>query len=188
MVKQQVESQIKGTLLIPPLHLPYLPHSLFSPSRFSSPRPLAHVGVDRPGRLRVVARRAHRAHGRGKDRIQGARGVGARRVRRLQQCRAQGRLPAGKGRTRTHHAPWPCPRPRPFPILSPFQEERAIEHQIDHTVHTFSASVDVSYNVHHLPSVEPLSCTIPLTLTFPFARGSSSRTRHARSWLKADAW
>jgi hypothetical protein len=26
------------------------------------------------------------------------------------------------------------------------QEERAIEHQIDHTVHTFSASVDVSYN------------------------------------------
>ena len=26
------------------------------------------------------------------------------------------------------------------------QEERAIEHQIDHEVHTFSASVDVSYN------------------------------------------
>lgn len=26
------------------------------------------------------------------------------------------------------------------------QEERAIEHEIDHTVHTFSASVDVSYN------------------------------------------
>jgi len=31
------------------------------------------------------------------------------------------------------------------------QEERAIEHQIDHTVHTFSASVDVSYNVRRLP-------------------------------------
>ena len=26
------------------------------------------------------------------------------------------------------------------------QEERAIEHSIDHEVHTFSASVDVSYN------------------------------------------
>ena len=26
------------------------------------------------------------------------------------------------------------------------QEERAIEHTIDHEVHTFSASVDVSYN------------------------------------------
>ena len=26
------------------------------------------------------------------------------------------------------------------------QEERAIEHMIDHEVHTFSASVDVSYN------------------------------------------
>jgi hypothetical protein len=25
-------------------------------------------------------------------------------------------------------------------------EERAIEHEIDHQVHTFSASVDVSYN------------------------------------------
>jgi hypothetical protein len=31
------------------------------------------------------------------------------------------------------------------------QEERAIEHEIDHTVHTFSASVDVSYNVRRLP-------------------------------------
>jgi len=26
------------------------------------------------------------------------------------------------------------------------QEERAIEHAIDHEVHTFSASVDLSYN------------------------------------------
>ena len=26
------------------------------------------------------------------------------------------------------------------------QEERAIEHDIDHTVHTFSATVDVAYN------------------------------------------
>lgn len=40
----------------------------------------------------------------------------------------------------------PALGPNPFPILSPFQEERAIEHEIDHTVHTFSASVDVSYN------------------------------------------
>ena len=36
------------------------------------------------------------------------------------------------------------------------QEERAIEHEIDHTVHTFSASVDVSYNVSRSPPVEPL--------------------------------
>ena len=27
------------------------------------------------------------------------------------------------------------------------QEERAIEHDIDHTVHSFSATVDVAYNV-----------------------------------------
>ena len=45
------------------------------------------------------------------------------------------------------------------------QEERAIEHAIDHEVHTFSASVDVSYNVRRLPPVEPLSRTHPLTHT-----------------------
>ena len=41
------------------------------------------------------------------------------------------------------------------------QEERAIEHMIDHEVHTFSASVDVSYNVSRLPLVEPLPLPFP---------------------------
>jgi hypothetical protein len=64
--------------------------------------------------------------------------------------------------------------------------------QIDHTVHTFSASVDVSYNVRRLPPVESLSCTRPLTRCAPFACGSSSRTRRARArtrtlFAKADA-
>ena len=61
------------------------------------------------------------------------------------------------------------------------QEERAIEHEIDHTVHTFSASVDVSYNVRRFPLIEPSATpnTRPLTLCAPFSRGSSSRTRHA---------
>ena len=35
------------------------------------------------------------------------------------------------------------------------QEERAIEHEIDHTVHTFSASVDVSYNVRRPSNPTP---------------------------------
>ena len=61
------------------------------------------------------------------------------------------------------------------------QEERAIEHQIDHTVHTFSASVDVSYNVRRLPPVEPLPAATH-SHAVPFARGSSSRTsRRARA-------
>lgn len=49
------------------------------------------------------------------------------------------------------HSPFPCPRQAAFQ-----QEERAIEHAIDHEVHTFSAMVDVSYNVRRLPPVEPV--------------------------------
>ena len=60
------------------------------------------------------------------------------------------------------------------------QEERAIEHQIDHAVHTFSASVDVSYNVRRLPPVEPFPAPSH-SRAVSFARGSSSRTRYARA-------
>ena len=35
-------------------------------------------------------------------------------------------------------------------------EERALEHQIDHTVHTFSAALDVEYNV----CARPLRCRL----------------------------
>jgi len=53
------------------------------------------------------------------------------------------------------------------------QEERAIEHEIDHTVHTFSASVDVCYNVrlntqtsHKCPHLTLLlfACAVPLAV------------------------
>jgi len=107
---------------------------------------LAHLGLHRAGRLLVVARRAHRAHGRGQERLQGAR----------------------RGRARGRYArtlPPPCHHPATTPphhtttfanqaggenldeLKAAFQqEERAIEHSIDHEVHTFSASVDLSYN------------------------------------------
>ena len=47
------------------------------------------------------------------------------------------------------------------------QEERAIEHQIDHEVHTFSASVDVSYNVRRLPPPPALSAHRCCPHTYP---------------------
>ena len=44
-------------------------------------------------------------------------------------------------------------------LKSKFQmEERALEHKVDHTVHTFSAHIDLSYNVSRRPLLCPLSC------------------------------
>ena len=60
------------------------------------------------------------------------------------------------------------------------QEERAIEHTIDHEVHTFSAMVDVSYNVRRLPPVEPPPSPAR-SRAAPLACGSSYRTRCARA-------
>jgi|TARA_B110000259_G_scaffold182086_1_gene225139 hypothetical protein len=54
------------------------------------------------------------------------------------------------------------------------QEERALEHAIDHTVHTFSASIDVAYNVrsnsqtaHQRPHLTLLlfACAVPLAVS-----------------------
>ena len=73
------------------------------------------------------------------------------------------------------------------------QEERAIEHEIDHQVHTFSASVDVSYNVCRLPLAPDPTTHLALRLALrlalhqttrahTFSRfhcGSSSRTKRA---------
>lgn len=52
------------------------------------------------------------------------------------------------------------------------QEERAIEHEIDHTVHTFSATIDVAYNVRFPPPAPFAFCILILC----FAFGSSCRT------------
>jgi hypothetical protein len=100
--------------------------------------------------------------------------------RRREPFRAQGRLPAGRHCRSQPSSGHPLPpHSLPYSTTTRLQEERAIEHEIDHTVHTFSASVDVSYNVRRLPPVEPVPRTHPLALTAPFSRGSSSRTRRA---------
>ena len=51
------------------------------------------------------------------------------------------------------------------------QKERDLEHSIDHTVHTFSACLDMQYNVR-----TALSNLAPTTLShsFPFAHSSAS--------------
>ena len=51
------------------------------------------------------------------------------------------------------------------------QKERDLEHSIDHTVHTFSACLDMQYNVR-----TTLSNLAPTTLShsFPFAHSSAS--------------
>ena len=119
-------------------HLPRLP----PPAPPAPPHPLtfaalAHLRLHRAGRLLVVARRAHRAHGRGQERLQGAR-----------RGRARGRYARAPPRPTTTP-----PRPTTtLPILAGGenldelkaafqQEERAIEHGIDHEVHTFSGAL-----------------------------------------------
>ena len=65
------------------------------------------------------------------------------------------------------------------------QEERAIEHNIDHEVHNFSATVDVSYNVRRLPFVElfpePIRSLTPsrFPVTVPLAVSTAARVRRA---------
>lgn len=43
-------------------------------------------------------------------------------------------------------------------------EERALEHQVDHEVHTFSATIDLAYNVSSAPPLLPCPRARLLTL------------------------
>lgn len=79
-------------------------------------------------------------------------------------------------------------------------EERALEHSIDHTVHTFSAALDVEYNVRARllrcrllarSPARPLAVAVPLQVSararaacgFP-ARSQRSNGRHGRRWTR----
>ena len=90
----------------------------FSPAPTSPTHPLtfaalAHVGLDRPGRLRVVARRAHRAHGRGQERASRRASSPSSPRPAAQRSRAQGRLPAGRQTAQ----PAGCHDPVPYASL-----------------------------------------------------------------------
>ena len=169
---------------------------------------VAHLGLHRAGRLLVVARRAHRAHGRVQERLQGARGGRARRCEppppppaapatdpcalalqsrgRREPGRAQGGLSAGGAGHRARHRSrgahvFRCADRRTASARAPPTQPNPTQPALTRHPLPYPASVDVSYNVRRLPPVEPRrtpSRTHPLTRR-PFARGSSSRTRHA---------
>ena len=59
-------------------------------------------------------------------------------------------------------------------------EERALEHQVDHEVHTFSATIDIAYNVSSAPLLPrprtPLdSCSLLVAVPGQVRRGGRER-------------
>ena len=102
-----LRAQIKGTLFIAHLPAPHLPAPTLSLSLpcTRSPRPLAHRRQHLAGRLLELARRAHRAHGRGQEGLQGARRVRDGRSGWRQPVGDEGGLLAGGARARARDRP-----------------------------------------------------------------------------------